>query len=332
SMSLRPILRPYVAKEVPVESAGTAKATGNPFLVDPIEDISSVIKAITEAGGAAVSLDLALDLVLNEFVEQAREATRATGAAIALVRDGEMICRATSGNAPELGTRVETTVGLSGAALLTGTVQRCVDTEKDPRVDGEACRQLQLRSMVLVPLADNGPPFGILEVFSSLPDNFSDEDVERLRQLAAKVVESKKETERPIHQPPGEPESSARPADEENGIPETSEPRNEMRENAEGATAPAGLEQPVKNEVLTSALVVLVIAAAVLLGVVIGVRKTARPEAKTPEHAASVSSSTAQPGGAPATTPARQSTEPSAPPVRQPQRSVEPPVGGLIVT
>ena len=48
--------------------------------------------------------DLALDLVLNELVVRAAEATRASAAAIALVRGDEMVCRAATGHlAPDLG-------------------------------------------------------------------------------------------------------------------------------------------------------------------------------------------------------------------------------------
>jgi hypothetical protein len=55
-----------------------------------------------------LSADLALEIVLNEIVEQACLATGATGAAIVLEREGEMVCRASSGStAPELGSRLD---------------------------------------------------------------------------------------------------------------------------------------------------------------------------------------------------------------------------------
>src|SRR6266481_8592552 len=65
------------------------------------------------AFSAEVSADLALEIVLNEIVEQACLATGATGAAIILERDGEMVCRASTGStAPELGLRLDTASGL----------------------------------------------------------------------------------------------------------------------------------------------------------------------------------------------------------------------------
>jgi TonB family protein len=179
-------------------------------------EVTDVFRTIAAHGGGAASFDLALDLVLNQVVEQARLATGATGAAIALARAGEMVCRATSGaDAPELGVRLDLTSGLSGACLRTGTIQRCGDTETDPRVNAEDCRRLGVRSMVMLPLdlqnldlqnddeknarnnddkndprEDGKERLGILQAFSSWPNAFSDRDVNTLQALARRVVEN----------------------------------------------------------------------------------------------------------------------------------------------
>ena len=122
------------------------------------------------AHGGALSVDLALDLVLNDVVEQARNATGATGAAIALFRDGELTCRASSGeNAPDLGVRVDATSGLAGACVSTGEIQQCRDTETDPRVNAETCRLLGVRSMLMAPLVDRQKLIGLIQVFSAWP-------------------------------------------------------------------------------------------------------------------------------------------------------------------
>ena len=59
--------------------------------------VKRLVETLAANGGGELSPDLALDLLLNEIVEQARLATAASGAAIALVKDGEMVCRATTG-------------------------------------------------------------------------------------------------------------------------------------------------------------------------------------------------------------------------------------------
>lgn len=134
--------------------------------------------------------DLALDLVLNELVVRAAKATRATAAALALLRGDEMVCRAATGNlAPDLGIPLNTRDGLSGACLETRQPQLSVDTEFDPRVDPAISHRLGIRSILIVPVfdgADNKAPFtGILEVFSTSPAAFSHNDQKVLEDFAA---------------------------------------------------------------------------------------------------------------------------------------------------
>ena len=107
------------------------KSSAAPVLSQDQSNVTEVARTLAAHGGGVASLDLALDLVLNEVVEQARLATGATGAAIALARASEMVCRATAGaDAPDLGVRLETTSGLSGACLQTGEIQQCGDTDR----------------------------------------------------------------------------------------------------------------------------------------------------------------------------------------------------------
>lgn len=284
--------------------------------------VARLAKTLAKVGGGTLSIDLAIDLLLNETVEQAREVTRATGAAIALFRDGEMICRATSGNAPELGTPVDTASGLSGACLKTGTIQECCDTEADARVDRNACRQLNVRSMVLVPILEDGTTSGILEVFSSLPNNFGRVDVETLQELAKKAVRARMAA--------GPDVSAARtPSDPEAPQAQYSPAQPQMSAQA----SPKDFSDPAtsaiaKNEVLSSALVVLIIAAAILLGVVVGVRQMAkrseRAQAAVSPKSASVGRSVASP--------VNPAPEPAVQPAAPAHRGPEPPVGGLVVT
>jgi len=118
-------------------SAGDQEPAGHAteFFSEP-SNLAQVAQALAAHGGGPLSVGLALDLVLNEVVEQARDATGASGAAAALFRDGELTCRATAGeNSPDLGVRVDATAGLAGACFTTGEIQQCQDTETDSRVN-----------------------------------------------------------------------------------------------------------------------------------------------------------------------------------------------------
>jgi TonB family protein len=158
---------------------------------------------------AGFPLDLALDLVLNELVVRAAEATHASAAALALARGDEMVCRAATGPlAPDLGIPLNPRDGLSGACLQTRQPQLSVDTEFDPRVDPSVSRRRGIRSILIVPVfdtafgansgADSGANFGansgandsnaqfagVLEVFSPSPAAFSHLDQKRLEGFA----------------------------------------------------------------------------------------------------------------------------------------------------
>ncbi|MGB9234013.1 MAG: TonB family protein [Terriglobales bacterium] len=127
-----------------------------------------------------------LDRMLAAVADAARRMTGASGSAIAMWKDGAMVCRARSGEtAPALGAQLNAQTGISGECLRTGVVQHCPDTEQNPLVDVEVCRNLGLRSIVVLPIHGWLGVNGILEVFGTVPRAFSEHQVALLRELAA---------------------------------------------------------------------------------------------------------------------------------------------------
>jgi TonB family protein len=168
----------------------------------PESDLASLTALLTVHGGGRfseqLSADLALEIVLNEIVEQACLTTGATGAAIVLLRDGEMVCRASSGStAPELGTRIDGAAGISGECLRSRRLQRCDDALSDPRADLEACLLLGVRSVMLLPLLRDAEVVGLFEVFSAQAEAFSERDQRTLEALAYRVIKNLEGAEKP---------------------------------------------------------------------------------------------------------------------------------------
>jgi putative methionine-R-sulfoxide reductase with GAF domain len=122
-----------------------------------------------EAAAASPALDSSLPLL----AEYARNFPGAAGAAIALSVGDEMICRASSGSAPDVGSRFQTGTGFSGECVRSGRLLRCDDAETDLRVDHESCRALGIRSMIAVPIQAGDAVTGLLEVFAPQPSAFS---------------------------------------------------------------------------------------------------------------------------------------------------------------
>ena len=135
--------------------------------------------------------DLALDLMLHDVAEQACQITGASGAAIALQRDGSVVCRAAAGaTAPDLGVRINTESGLTGACWRMREPQVCRDTDADARVDAEACRQLGVRSVMVLPLFLDTTLVGVFEILSPHPHAFSDRDLEKLQELSRSITKA----------------------------------------------------------------------------------------------------------------------------------------------
>lgn len=179
-------------------------------------DLASILEQHLQAG---FQPDLALDLVLNELVIRAAEATRASSAALALARGDELVCRAATGNfAPDLGVPLNPREGLSGVCLRTREPQLSVDTELDPRVAVAFARRFGIRSVLAVPVFDAVDPdrfTGVLEVFSAAAAAFSRADQRvleafaaecaRVRQTAAELAQRKSPVEIPAFEPPPTP-------------------------------------------------------------------------------------------------------------------------------
>lgn len=128
------------------------------------------------------------DVLLDAITVAAQFVTDASGAALAMRRDGVVTCVGRSGDiAPERGSRVSEESGFSGECLREGRTLRCDDTESDARVEAEVCRALGIRSIAAVPVRSSEATVGVLETFSSVAHAFSDEHLAFLSSLAGLV-------------------------------------------------------------------------------------------------------------------------------------------------
>jgi TonB family protein len=165
-------------------SSGLGNTSGNiSGNISANSDESTTLSSLKELIAAG---DHRLDPMLATIADAARQLTGASGAALAMWKDGAMVCRARSGDtAPALGARLSAETGISGECLRSGKTQHCVDTENDPLVDVEVCRSLGLRSIAVLPIQGWRGINGILEVFSTKPATFTEQNIALLQQLAA---------------------------------------------------------------------------------------------------------------------------------------------------
>jgi len=209
----------------------------------------------------ALPADLALDLRLHEMLEEALLATAATGAVIALASGDQMVCRATAGEkSPKTGVHLNTHSGLSGLCIQTREMQRCDDSWNDTRVNTAACRDLGIRSIVVMPVLREDKLWGILEVFSSIPHAFGESDIEGLRVPCRRVALTVREA---VENGIGTPEGSL-------GAPTDADfaPEGIANEVVRATTQMAAASR--RRDYRTTALTAAVIALALLLGWMVG--------------------------------------------------------------
>src|SRR6184192_418400 len=88
-MAHQPMLLPDPSERPFLPEGSFAPARGPEWLEEDSGNYLAELAAkLASHGGGESSADLALDLMLNKIVDQARLATAASGAAIALSRDG----------------------------------------------------------------------------------------------------------------------------------------------------------------------------------------------------------------------------------------------------
>lgn len=149
-------------------------------------------RSLHDAEAAALRVhpgELDLGPAISAITERAQTLTGASGAAIALRRGDEIICRARAGRtAPDLGVRLQTDSGISADCVRTGEVMLCNDAESNPRVDLASCRRLGVRSILVAPLRHFRRTLGVFEVLSAAPYAFDQRDVATMQLLSSMMV------------------------------------------------------------------------------------------------------------------------------------------------
>lgn len=158
-----------------------------PAALDEVDRLRLVVETQRLINAAVLDID---DL-MRVVTERARLMANAEGAAVELADGTDMVYRAVSGSAEgSLGARLSMKSSLSGLCVRLGTSLLCEDSERDPRVDREACRRIGVRSMVVVPLMRDGAAVGVLKVMSSEPRRFVEDDAELLALMAGFIADA----------------------------------------------------------------------------------------------------------------------------------------------
>jgi TPR repeat protein len=159
-------------------------------------DYTATLTALSAVQREVEGLGPNLDGALQLIAERSKIFTGANGAALALSDQNDTVCRASAGDAPPVGAKLDVSSGFSGYCARTGFLQRCDDAETDLRVDRESCRLLGIRSIIAVPIRLGETVIGLLEVFSSRAHAFNDRHGTILQRLADTTLAAVNRAER----------------------------------------------------------------------------------------------------------------------------------------
>jgi len=178
--------------------------------------------------------------LLQQIVTQACSLTNADGAALVLRSEEGVVCRASTGSAPAVGSRLRPGSGLSGECFRLGQVVRCDDTQNDPLVNAAVAQRLQLRSILIVPVQVEGSIRGVLQVLSLRPFAFDAGITPTLENLAVLVGSFLAAEENVEVAAPAESEVVETPAEQ----PTQGNCDNEVAEDAHSAEAEQHPDNP----------------------------------------------------------------------------------------
>ncbi|MFZ3340217.1 MAG: GAF domain-containing protein, partial [Terriglobales bacterium] len=189
----QPKPQPIPIQTFPSAPESNALNSARAKLLSALDDIRRQIREM-DAGALQGAIHPNSDARLQLIAERAASLTGASGAALALLTDGKIVCRACVGQpAPPVGSEVDARSGLSGECLRNGTVVSCADTESDRRVDPEICRMFGIGSFMAAPIFADFRVVGLVEVFSPYPHTFSQLHEIILERLAELVPDSEAE-------------------------------------------------------------------------------------------------------------------------------------------
>ncbi|KYG65570.1 hypothetical protein AZI86_00370 [Bdellovibrio bacteriovorus] len=126
------------------------------------------------------------DSLMNLVAELSLDLTQADGSLIEIHEGDHLIYRHVAGAATGfLGMKVNRLNSFSGLCLEMGATLVCHDSEIDNRVDREACRRVNLRSMIVSPLQYQGQNIGVLKNYSAKAHYFDEDTANSISVITA---------------------------------------------------------------------------------------------------------------------------------------------------
>lgn len=130
-----------------------------------------------------------LSSIMNLVTQKTQYITNADGASVELIEKKELVYSAASGLAEKfLGLRLDMEHSLSGECIRERIPLISNDIESDDRVNKNACRQIGLKSMIVMPLIFGKDVVGVIKVLSAEAGHFSEDDIKILELMSGLIA------------------------------------------------------------------------------------------------------------------------------------------------
>lgn len=159
--------------------ANNTELVSNQILLSKVIDIQNKI----------ATAPLNSKTVMAIVAEQSLKLTESDGAIIEISEGEDLVYHHVHGAAASfLGLRIKKKGSFSGLCLDEGKSLLCSDSEIDERVNREACRKVNLRSMIVVPLHHGKKVVGVLKNYSAKPNHFNQQSCNTLSLISGMLA------------------------------------------------------------------------------------------------------------------------------------------------
>lgn len=167
------------------------KFLANAYAVQQSQMDSQSLSAVIELQRLISGENLDVGEALHLIVDRTQNVANATGVAIGLLQDDQLVYRAGSGSAAAYtGRSVTARLVVSADRKTNCEILRVENAETDTRIEAAICRQFGAQSLLILLICHDHAVAGVLEIFFSEAHVFLDAEVRTYRLMAGLVGEA----------------------------------------------------------------------------------------------------------------------------------------------
>ncbi|MFZ1051071.1 MAG: GAF domain-containing protein, partial [Candidatus Sulfotelmatobacter sp.] len=149
---------------------------------------SQSLSAVMEVQRLVTTGKLDVDGAMHLIVESARNVANATGVAIGLLKEDQLVYQAGSGSAATyIGRHVTASLTASADTKANREILRVENTQTDTRIEAAICRQFGAKSLLILPIYHDRDVAGVLEILFGEAHAFEDREVRTYRLMAQQI-------------------------------------------------------------------------------------------------------------------------------------------------